>query len=112
MTDTQTPQSLDALIARIQRDFPGMTPQFQVGAKYLLDFLQEVPIASMRKVATQAGVQPATLVRLAQSLGYRGWDDLKSVFFLYLGQTPKGYADQARKQIGRASCRERVCQYV
>src|SRR3546814_19889043 len=83
-----------------------MTWQFQVGAKYLLDFPQEVPIASVRKVATQAGVQPATLVRLAQSLGYRGWDDLKSVFVQSLRQTHKGYADQARKLIGAKNPRD------
>lgn len=97
MTDTQIPQTLEALSARIRSQFSGMTPQFQVGARYLLDFPNEVPIASMRKVAAQAGVQPATLVRLAQSLGYPGWDDLKDVFVQSLRQAPKAYADQARK---------------
>lgn len=97
MTDTQIPQTLEALSARIRSQFSGMTPQFQVGARYLLDFPNEVPVASMRKVAAQAGVQPATLVRLAQSLGYPGWDDLKSVFVQSLRQAPKAYADQARK---------------
>jgi DNA-binding MurR/RpiR family transcriptional regulator len=97
MTDTQIPQDLEALSARIRQDYSGMTPQFQVGAKYLLDFPNEIPITSMRKVASQAGVQPATLVRLAQSLGYPGWDDLKAVFLRSLRQAPKAYAEQARK---------------
>ncbi|MGB3290534.1 MAG: MurR/RpiR family transcriptional regulator [Burkholderiaceae bacterium] len=99
MTNAATPQTLDALSARIRGEFSGMTPQFRVGAKYLLDFPNEVPIASMRKVAAQAGVQPATLVRLAQSLGYPGWDDLKSVFAQSLRQAPTAYADQARKLV-------------
>src|SRR3546814_20626361 len=39
------------------------------------------------------------------SLGQRGWDQLRAVF--------PGAAEQPRRiQIGRASCRERVCQYV
>jgi len=90
---------MEALTERLQGEFPTMTRQFQIGAKYLLDFPAEVPITSMRKIASQAGVQPATLVRLAQSLGYAGWDDLKSVFVQSLRQIPKRYADQARKLI-------------
>ncbi|MBB5215465.1 MurR/RpiR family transcriptional regulator [Parapusillimonas granuli] len=103
MTDTHSPasapSSLDALSARIQRGFAAMTPQFQVGAKYLLDFPDEIPVSSMRKVAARAGVQPATLVRLAQSLGYRGWEDLKQVFVCSLQRPPRRYADQARELI-------------
>src|SRR3546814_9121990 len=73
-----------------------------------------------------AKVQPATLVRLAQSLGFDGWASMKEVFVQSFRQTPKIYSNQAKKmvrsksragmvgktEIGRASCRERVCQYV
>src|SRR5690606_32284014 len=69
------PATLEALTARIQRDFADMTPQFQVGARHLIDFPLDVPVASMRKIAEQAGVQPATLLRLAKSLGYAGWPE-------------------------------------
>lgn len=72
-----------------------MTPQFQVGARYLLDFPAEVPVASMRTIAAQAGVQPATLVRLAQSLGYAGWGDLKKVFLASLRSASGHYAERA-----------------
>jgi DNA-binding MurR/RpiR family transcriptional regulator len=93
------PANLDALTEHIQRAFPTMTPQFQVGAKYLLDFPARIPVASMRKVAAQAGVQPATLVRLSQSLGYSGWEDLKQVFVRSLQHPPRRYAEQARELI-------------
>lgn len=76
-----------------------MTPQFQVGARYLMDFPTEIPVASMRTIAEQAGVQPATLVRLAQSLGYEGWGDLKRVYVQSLRNTPMRYAQQARKLV-------------
>lgn len=101
MTEEQhtPPQSLDALIVLIQQNFPSMTRQFQVSARYLIDFPGEIPIASMRQVAAQAGVQPATLVRLAQSLGYEGWNALKSVFAQSLRQVPHRYTEQARKVI-------------
>lgn len=92
---SEAPQTLDALTALVQREFAAMTPQFQVGARYLLDFPAEVPVASMRAIAAQAGVQPATLVRLAQSLGYGGWRDLKQVFVASLHDATRQYADRA-----------------
>lgn len=106
--ENDPPQDLDALVARVQAGFPGMTAQFQVGAKYLLDFPAEVPIASMRKIAQQANVQPATLVRLAQHLGYEGWEALKEVFVQSFRQTPTLYTSKARKVLRSRNPRSMV----
>ncbi|MER1966781.1 MurR/RpiR family transcriptional regulator [Castellaniella sp. GW247-6E4] len=92
----QAPQSLDALVQHIQSRYKDMSPQFQIGARYLIDHPTQVSILSMRKIATLAGVQPATLVRLAQHLGYDGWEPLKSVFNRQLRMLPGGYADRAQ----------------
>lgn len=91
------PASLDELINRIQRDFDRLSPQFQIAARYLLDFPAEVPVASMRSISREAGVQPATLVRLAKSLDFKGWDELKRLFVQSLRQSPLRYTDQARR---------------
>ncbi|MYN14002.1 SIS domain-containing protein [Pusillimonas sp. TS35] len=106
------PRTLQALTARLQREFSAMTPQFQVSARYLLDFPAEIPLASMRKIATQAGVQPATLVRLAQSLGYEGWDGLKRVYVQSLQAIPKRYAAQARKLVRQPSAPDALARSV
>lgn len=95
--NASAPTTPEELGQRIQSQFPTMTPQFQVGARYLLDFPSEIAVASMRQIATQAGVQPATLVRLAQSLGYDGWATLKQVFVSAVQQGPGRYTDQARR---------------
>src|SRR5699024_11962024 len=71
------PRSLQELTERLQERFSEMPPQFQIGARYLLDNPSQIPVSSMRKIAQQAGVQPATLVRLAQSLCYERWTGLK-----------------------------------
>jgi len=68
----QPPRSLDGLVVLIRERFPDMSPQFQIGARFLIDFPGEVPVQSMRSIAAGAGVQPATLVRLAKALGYEG----------------------------------------
>ncbi|MGO4307358.1 MurR/RpiR family transcriptional regulator [Cupriavidus sp. RAF12] len=100
-TDNQTPpQSLDTLLAQLRADFPSLSTQFQSGARYLLDHPQDIAIHSMRKVAANAGVQPATLVRLSQSLGFDGWQGLRELFVEALrdgGSQP--YARRARKVV-------------
>jgi len=101
----QPPRSLDELVALLQQRFPDMSPQFQIGARRLIDFPAEVPIQSMRRIAASAGVQPATLVRLAQSLGYEGWDAMRQVFVHGLHPVPRPYAAQARDLIERRHTR-------
>lgn len=94
-----TPKTVDALTQRLQNDFVNMSPQFQVGVRYLLSHLEDIPLVSMRELASRAGVQPATLVRLAQSIGYGGWADFKQVFVNALQRGPKGYAEQAKEVV-------------
>lgn len=95
------PYSPDELIRHIQAQFNTLSPQFQAGARYLIDHPAQVSTLSARKLALLAGVQPATLVRLAQHLGYGGWDALKAVFTRDLQQRPGGYAARARSLVDR-----------
>ncbi|HLS18060.1 MAG TPA: MurR/RpiR family transcriptional regulator [Paenalcaligenes sp.] len=106
------PRSLQELTERLQESFSDMPPQFQIGARYLLDNPSEVPISSMRKIAQQAGVQPATLVRLAQSLGYEGWTGLKEIFVHSLHAGEHAYALQARKVVRQRHRPDRVAKAV
>lgn len=95
------PRTLDELVEQVRQRYPEMSPQFQIGARHLIDSPDEVPVLSMRRIATNAGVQPATLVRLAQWLGYAGWEPLRQVFVRSLHSMPRRYAEQAREALGR-----------
>ncbi len=106
------PRTLDDLVALVRQRFPDMSPQFQIGARHLIDFPEQVPVESMRRIATQAGVQPATLVRLAQSLGYSGWEPLRQVFVRGLDKAPRRYAEQARAAVGRRYPRSMLGRHV
>jgi len=106
------PRTLQELTERLQADFADMPPQFQIGARYLLNNPSAVPISSMRKIAQQAGVQPATLVRLAQSLGYQGWVGLKEVFVQSLHVSGHGYTRQARQVVRRRNQPDRMAKAV
>ena len=51
--------------------------QLQAAARYVLDNPRDVALLSMRDQARLAGVQPATMTRLAQRLGFRGYDEIR-----------------------------------
>jgi len=85
----------------ILQRFSRLSPMLQAAARYVVDHPSEVVITSMRALATRAGAQPATLVRLAQRLGYAGWPQLKAAFATDLGLHSKTYGQRAKTLVGR-----------
>ena len=92
-----------ALIAEIQARYAQFSPQFQAGARYLVDHPDDVAVSSMRSIATRAKVQSSALVRLAQQLGFAGWPELKSIFVERLRGGPAGYAAKAGALAGKST---------
>lgn len=81
---------------RLLEQFERLTPRIQAAARFIVDHPNEVVINSMRGVAEMAAAQPATLVRLAQQLGYDGWSELKSDFAQDLGLHDQSYGQRAK----------------
>ncbi|GAB7526256.1 MurR/RpiR family transcriptional regulator [Paraburkholderia sp. 2C] len=92
-------QTFDALAATIREKFPELSPQFQLAAAFLLDNPDEVAVLSMRKVAERASVQPAAMVRLAQYLGFPGWNELREIFVGRLRTRPEPLTAKARSLV-------------
>jgi DNA-binding MurR/RpiR family transcriptional regulator len=76
--------------------FASLSPKLQAAARFAVDHPNEVVIASMRTLAERAGAQPATLVRLAQQLGYAGWPQLKAAFAEDMGLNSERYGERAK----------------
>ncbi len=89
----------DQFLAQLRASFPSLTPQFQAAARYVLDHPEEMSITSMRTIASHAGVRPATLVRLAQSLGFEGWQEIRELFVAAVRRGPQPYANRAKKVV-------------
>ena len=85
----------------IRSRFADLSPALQKGARFLVDHPNEVVVASMRSVAERAGVPPATLVRLAQQLGFDGWPGLKAGFVAELGLATDPYGSRAKSLVAR-----------
>jgi DNA-binding MurR/RpiR family transcriptional regulator len=92
-------QTFDELAATIRENFPELSPQFQLAAAFLLDNPDEVAVLSMRKVAERANVQPAAMVRLAQYLGFPGWNELREIFVRRLRTRPEPLTAKARSLV-------------
>ncbi len=88
--------TFDQLAAAIRERFPDLSPQFQAGAAFLLDFPDEVAVLSMRKVAERAKVQPAAMVRPSQQLCFPGWNELREIFVSRVRTRPEPLTARAR----------------
>ncbi len=84
------------LLAQMRAAFPSLSPQLRQAARFLLDRPDEVAFSSMRQLAAKAGVQPATMVRLAQRMGCAGYDEWREPFRDRLRRRPASYEPRAR----------------
>jgi DNA-binding MurR/RpiR family transcriptional regulator len=60
-------------------------------AAYMIQCPDEVAFGTVSRISEQAAVQPSTLVRFAQALGYRGFSELQTVFQQRLRDRPNNY---------------------
>jgi DNA-binding MurR/RpiR family transcriptional regulator len=87
------------LTEQIIKTFDHMPAQLQAGARYVLDRPRDVALLSMREQARQAGVQPATMTRLAKRLGMDGYDDVRELYAAAVRDGDLGFADKAGVQV-------------
>lgn len=73
-------RTYDELKGSLSRLYPGMSPQLQRIASYALEHPHDMALDTVAKLARGAGVQPSSLVRFAQALGYDGFSELQRVF--------------------------------
>ena len=73
-------QSQEAVIKQLLASYERLPAQLQISARYIIDHPHEVGLQSMRTLATNAGVNPNSFVRLARQLGFEGYDDMRERF--------------------------------
>lgn len=73
----QTPSDVEAKLRQMMPETRGQTAD---AIQFLIAHRDEIPFRSMRELAKRADVPPVTLVRVAQSLGFKGFGDFRNVF--------------------------------
>ncbi|MGQ7246461.1 MurR/RpiR family transcriptional regulator [Halomonas sp. V046] len=91
---TQLPQDFVALEAQITEQYPTLSRRLQQTARFLLDHPQEVAFATVAKLAEQAGVTPSTLIRFANSFGFKGFSDMQKLFRARLVDELPNYSER------------------
>ncbi len=85
--------------------FDSLPGQLQAAARYVLDRPHDVALLSMREQARQAGVQPATMTRLAKRLGRDGYDEIRVLYAEVMRGEAAGFAGKAGAQVARQKLR-------
>ena len=81
---------LNELADLVASQFDELSPQLRKAARFLLESPDDVALRSMRQLAAQSGIPPATFVRLARALGYKEYQELR---LLFQGRMRKRSAD-------------------
>lgn len=83
------------LHAHIIERFEDMPQQLQQAARHILEHPQEVALVSMRELARNADVQPATMTRLVKFLGFAGYEDFRGEHADVVRVSADGFAARA-----------------
>lgn len=95
----------EKILEDLQQVYPNLSPQLRRAAHYLIERPDEIAFTSMRQLAERADVQPATMVRLAQAIGFDGYETLREPFRDALRQQPTGFGQRARNLLARTGRR-------
>jgi DNA-binding MurR/RpiR family transcriptional regulator len=87
------------LTEQIIQAFDTMSGQLQAGARYMIERPHDVALLSMREQARQAGVQPATMTRLAKHLGMDGYEEVRELYAAAVRDGDLGFAGKAGVQV-------------
>lgn len=81
-TNPAPPMNLNAseVDAKLRQLMPEISGPMAGAIRFILANREEIPVRSMRELAQRANVPPVTLVRLAQRLGFEGFDEFREVY--------------------------------
>lgn len=91
MTAPQDFESLRAYLIEKKKDLPKRLAQV---AEYALQCPDEIAFGTTSSIAIEASVQPSTIIRLANQLGYKGFSAFQNVFRDRLRRHPITYDER------------------
>lgn len=72
-----TPQEV---LQELTAELASLTPEVRKAAAYVLENPNDVGVSSIREMAEAAGVKPNTLMRMARTVGFDGYEDFRQPF--------------------------------
>ena len=73
---------------KLSNGYVGFSKEVKKAAKYVMDNPAEIPLHSIRTIASNAAVNPSTMVRLITILGFKRYDEFKTIYKKAASQMP------------------------
>lgn len=102
-TGDEPPLDYGALRAAIVARRDTLPKRLAQVAAYTVDHPDEIAFGTAASIAAEAAVQPSTLIRFAQAMGYQGFTDLQAVFRRHLRGGIRDYDQRLAALSGEAS---------
>ncbi|MGI6851774.1 MurR/RpiR family transcriptional regulator [Mesorhizobium sp. 1B3] len=100
--EPQLPRDFETLRARILEKREELPKRIAQIAAFSLDNPDEIAFGTAASIAASAGVQPSTLIRFAQHLGFDGFTSLQAVFRERLRERNSSYEERLKALRGGA----------
>jgi DNA-binding MurR/RpiR family transcriptional regulator len=88
-----TKEEVEKLISERYQSLP---PKLKVAARHVLDAPKDIAIQSMRSVAADAKLQPATMLRFARELGFDSYDGFRALYVSWLSSNEMTFVARAK----------------
>jgi DNA-binding MurR/RpiR family transcriptional regulator len=80
----------------ISERYPSLPPKLKVAARHVLDVPKDIAIQSMRSVAADAKLQPATMLRFARELGFDSYESFRALYVGWLSSSEMTFVARAK----------------
>jgi len=82
---------------RLSQKFDGLSDRLRQAGEYVAAHPVDTATRSLRTVAQDSGLPPATFSRLARAIGYQSFEDLREAMRQKIGQRVNSFADRAER---------------
>jgi DNA-binding MurR/RpiR family transcriptional regulator len=80
----------------ISERYQSLPRKLKVAARHVLDVPKDIAIKSMRSVASDAALQPATMLRLARELGFDSYESFRAIYVTWLSSNEMTFVARAK----------------
>jgi len=82
---------------RLSRNFDGLSEKLRQAGEYVAAHPVDTATRSLRAVANDSGLAPATFSRFARAIGYRSFEDLREAMREKIGERVNSFAERAER---------------
>lgn len=97
--DAAPPRDPEALRTRIIERYPRMSARLQQIARFALDHPRDMALETVAAIAARASVQPSTVIRFAQSVGFSGFSQMQRIYHTVLLEGVSSYSERLRRAL-------------